>query len=1059
MRPRILCLCLTVCALARAADVPLPSIASASPNLIDAGGPYFLITVNGSGFIDSAYVNWSGNPLSTIFVSSTQLKAAITPDLRTSSGKFNLTVINPGAPVSNSYPITVSPVLSTITPAAVLAGSPAVTITATGIGFTRGETLSIMSSGQQTPLITTYVNSATLTAVIPADALAVARAATIQVLDTLDGSASGSLPFGIRTTPAIASATPNPFDAGGSAFRLTVTGTGFAPDSVVKWSGSPLDTGAVSATQLQALITADLRAVSGTFILTVSDVTGATSGPYPISVSPVLFTISPAASAAAGPPVTITATGVGFTSNSVLVFIASGQPSPLATTYVNSTTLTATIPASALHAAGSASVQVADAKGVGHSLPQPFTISLPVPAIASLSPGSATAGAASFLMTVNGTNFVPGGAVLWNGSPLATTLSSATQLIASVPASLVQTVGSANITASNSGGAVSNILSFTINLPPPTITGLSPTSVTAGASPFTLTVTGTNCAPGVVVQWNAQPLATTLVSATQVTAFVQASLFESAGVVPITLVNRNGAGSNQALFTINPPPAILTTLSPNAAAEGVATFTLAVNGARFVPGATVLWNGSPLVTTFVSAAQLTALVPASLSNPVLSAAVTVSSPGGAVSNFLTFTIEPLRPTISDLSPSSATLGAAAFTLTATGTDFAISCVLRWNGSPLSTTFVSSTQVTAAVPSNLVAAAGSAIVSLINPSGSLSNTAVFSITPPAPTLTSISPSSVAAGGPAFTLTVSGSGFISGAVVQWNGAPLATMLIDSSHLAVLAPAAGIAGPGLAAITVTLPGFVSNMLALTITPPLPAATTAGIVNTASLASLIAPGSLISIYGVNLAAGDAAASILPLPNALNGTAVTINGSLAPLIFVSATQINAQVPFETKIGTATLLIQAGSVTSAPVKFEVVEIAPGVLTTADLNHAMAQNYPDGASNSPHNPAQPGQSVAVYLTGQGQVDNPVPNGAAPPASPVSAPLAPIRVQVGGKDASITFAGLAPGFVGLLRLDIVIPDVPAGEQSLEVSIGGESANATVLSVQAVTPDQNLFAQHFQ
>jgi len=550
------------------------------------------------------------------------------------------------------------------------------------------------------------------------------------------------------------------------------------------------------------------------------------------------------------------------------------------------------------------------------------------------------------------------------------------------------------------------------------------------------------------VQWNALPLATTLVSATQVTAFVPSALFEVAGVVPITLVNRNGATSNQSLLTINPPAAILTTLSPNAAAEGVGAFTLTVNGARFVPGATVQWNGSPLATTFVSPAQLTALAPASLSNPVLSAAITVSSPGGAVSNVLIFTIEPLRPTISALSPASATLGAAAFTLTATGIDFAISCVLRWNGLPLSTTFVSSAQVTAAVPANLVAAAGSAIVTLINPSGSISNTAVFSITPPAPTLTSISPASVAAGGPAFTLTVSGSGFVSGAVVQWNGAPMATMLIDSFHLTALAPATVIAGPGLAVITVTLPGFISNMLALNITPPLPVTTTAGIVNTASLAPLIAPGSLISIYGLNLAAGDAAASVLPLPNALNGTSVTINGSLAPLVFVSATQINAQTPFEIKVGTATLLIQAGSVTSAPMKFEVVETAPGVLTTVDsTSHAMAQNYPDGESNSPDNPAQPGHSVAVYLTGQGQVDNPVANGAAPPASPVSAPLAPIRVQVGGKDASITFAGLAPGFVGLLRLDIVIPDVPAGEQPLEVSIGGVPANSTVLSVQAV------------
>ena len=118
MRPHFLCLCLVLCAIGRAADAPAPTITSASPNLIDAGGPYFLITVNGSGFADSAVVNWSGNPLTTTFVSSTQLKAAITPDLRAYSGKFNLTFTNPGGVVSNAYPITVSPVLAATSPIA-----------------------------------------------------------------------------------------------------------------------------------------------------------------------------------------------------------------------------------------------------------------------------------------------------------------------------------------------------------------------------------------------------------------------------------------------------------------------------------------------------------------------------------------------------------------------------------------------------------------------------------------------------------------------------------------------------------------------------------------------------------------------------------------------------------------------------------------------------------------------------------------------------------------------------------------------------------------------------
>src|SRR5258708_6074869 len=249
---------------------------------------------------------------------------------------------------SGSYPITVSPVLAGITPSAALAGSPAVTITVKGIGFTRREVLTLNDSGRQLVVIPSYVDSATLTGVIPADALSVARAATIQVFDPLDGNISGSLPFGIRSAPAIASALPSPIDAGGPYFLLAVTGTGFVPDSSASWPNVRLGTTFLSSTQRRVAITPELRSVSGTFNLTVTDSIGAVSNSYPITVSPVLFSIGPTASVAGGPAVTITATGMGFTRDDVLVFSTSGQPSQLVTTYLNATTLTAAIPARAL---------------------------------------------------------------------------------------------------------------------------------------------------------------------------------------------------------------------------------------------------------------------------------------------------------------------------------------------------------------------------------------------------------------------------------------------------------------------------------------------------------------------------------------------------------------------------------------------------------------------------------------------------------------------------------------------------------------------------------------
>src|SRR5260370_26943014 len=185
MKPHILCSCLVFCVVARAAPAVAPSIATASPNLIDAGGPYFPMTINGSGFLSGSVAYWGPNRLSTMFVSATQLTAEITPALRVLSGKFNLTVANPDGIVSNAYPITVAPGLSTIAPSGVLTGSPAVTITATGFGFTAGEGLVLNAGPRQTVLATAPVNSGTLPAIIPADALTVASAATIPALAPL----------------------------------------------------------------------------------------------------------------------------------------------------------------------------------------------------------------------------------------------------------------------------------------------------------------------------------------------------------------------------------------------------------------------------------------------------------------------------------------------------------------------------------------------------------------------------------------------------------------------------------------------------------------------------------------------------------------------------------------------------------------------------------------------------------------------------------------------------------------------------------------------------------
>ncbi len=184
----------------------------------------------------------------------------------------------------------------------------------------------------------------------------------------------------------------------------------------------------------------------------------------------------------------------------------------------------------------------------------------------------------------------------------------------------------------------------------------------------------------------------------------------------------------------------LTSLNPNGATAGGATFTLTVNGSSFVSGATVQWNGSPLSTSFVNGTQLTAAVPGSLIANVGSASVTVVNPGSTASNALTFSINAVTgggggggPVITSLSPGSAVAGGSTFNLTVVGSNFLSTggiftsgATVQWNGSPLLTTFVSGTQLTATVPGTLITSVGSASITVLNPGGTVSNSANFTI---------------------------------------------------------------------------------------------------------------------------------------------------------------------------------------------------------------------------------------------------------------------------------------------------------------------------------------------
>ena len=177
-----------------------------------------------------------------------------------------------------------------------------------------------------------------------------------------------------------------------------------------------------------------------------------------------------------------------------------------------------------------------------------------------------------------------------------------------------------------------------------------------------------------------------------------------------------------------------------------------------------------------------------------SASTTLSTPKRITFDYVRyFTQGGLAPTVTGLSPSVATAGGAAFTLTVIGTNFVSGAKIRWNGSDRVTTFMSATQLQANILATDIATAGTIPVTVLNPDGNLSNMMNFEIWGPAPAVTGLSPSYATAGGAAFTLTVSGSNFLSGAKVRWNGSDRTTTFVSATQLQASILAADIAAAG--------------------------------------------------------------------------------------------------------------------------------------------------------------------------------------------------------------------------------------------------------------------------
>ena len=184
-----------------------------------------------------------------------------------------------------------------------------------------------------------------------------------------------------------------------------------------------------------------------------------------------------------------------------------------------------------------------------------------------------------------------------------------------------------------------------------------------------------------------------------------------------------------------------------------------------------------------------------------------------------------------------------------------------------------------------------------------------------------------------------------------------------------------------------------------------------------------------------------LPLPTSVGGVTVSLGGRTVPLLYVGPSQANFQVPYETPLGTSTLVVTANAVAGNPASVSVAAAAPGIFAYGnDWAVVLNQDY---SLNGPSNPAKVGSYVMLYGTGAGAASPAVPTGSAAPASPLST-VTNVTASINGAPATVAFQGLAPDFVGLLQVNLQVPALPTGTYPVQITAGGVKSNSASIAV---------------
>jgi len=497
-----------------------------------------------------------------------------------------------------------------------------------------------------------------------------------------------------------------------------------------------------------------------------------------------------------------------------------------------------------------------------------------------------------------------------------------------------------------------------------------------------------------------------------------------------TLTARNGAltASQSVTIKVVTPLPIISGLSPASTTNvGGSGFTLTVTGSNFLNGSTVQWNGSDRSTNFVSATQLTATITSADIAKSGTAPITVFNPaeaGGGVSTAATFYINNPVPVLSSMSQDVSPVASPDLTLILNGSNFVTDSTVRWNNEDVETTYTNSTTLSAKITADKFLTAGSATVTVFNPSpgGGTSGAKDYAVDNPVPKITSLGPpASVNVGSGQFTLTINGQNFVNNvSQVSWDGDIRDANFISATQLQIVLAATDVQAPGTINVSVVNAapgGGASNTVTYTISrAPV----------TITLAA--SPVSAVTGQGVSFVATVdpvSPADCLPSPclpsynSADPGSPIKVEFYINGVLFdtqpltgtgpVSATSTAFRFPVSSPVITAKYLGNNNfeDKTSAPFNFTITKansnvsvtsntatsaLGDAVTFTATVNASSpgstATNYPDSTPTYPS-----GGTIQFYRANNG-------GGAVPIGSPVA-------LGASGQVSYTTVSGDLPG----------------------------------------------------